>query len=101
MMAKEMFEMMTVKELRSYVKDNNLEISKAYELKKVELIEAIMAAENNEILTKEEECLNYEDGHCVGFSPDMFAEAVELENSRTDYGSKKNGWEETELANLH
>lgn len=97
MMTREMLEMMTVKELRNYVKDNNLEIAKAYELKKAELIEAIIAATESEevvedvtsteeIIRREEECLNYEEDACTGFSPDMFAEAVELENSRTDYG---------------
>lgn len=107
-MTKEMLEMMTVKELRNYVKDNGLEIAKAYELRKVELVAAILDAENEmdcdkedvlsnqEILEKEEECLNHEDD-CIGFSPDMFAEAVELENSRTDYG---NGWEEIAKKNI-
>lgn len=82
MMKNEMLTKMTVKELRTYAKENELKIAKLYELKKDELIAAIADAE------------------IAKFEKENVAEIVELEEKVLDTeivpekkDSKKNGWE--------
>lgn len=75
----EILNSMTVKELRNYVKQNDLKISKFYELRKSDLIDAIL---NSSIVEES-----------------TSAEESESEND-CEVSSKKNGWEEIATKNI-
>ena len=77
----EILNSMTVKELRNYIKQNDLKISKLYELRKSDLIDAIL----NLSIVKEDKSTN--------------SEAVESENC-CEVSSKKNRWEEIATKNI-